>query len=407
MLLRKLMNVIAISLPLMAAQSASGGLVGYWPLDGDATDLSSSGIDGEVEGDHLFTDDVPAALGVGQSIHINPEGAFPGEEGYVDLGNPDILNFGENDWTISTWMKVNEFGIGVRGNLFSNGGDNGGGVRYVLAYIENGGQAIVLTTDDNSDKRQAQADAAEFEVDDEEWHHIVGLREETELRVYIDGELAGENFDLPDGYDLSGTDQLPAYIGLGADAGSGAFEKWFQGWIDDVAVWDEALTEEQILAVGTGDFSEWLDIGPAVAGDFNNSGARDVEDIDLLTAGINAGDTSFDLDGDGDVDGEDRVYFVETLSNTFFGDSNFDGEFNSADFVTVFVPAKYETGQAATFQEGDWNGDGVFDSADFVTAFVGAGYEGGPREGGLMVVPEPSGAALLLVGLLGLLARRR
>jgi hypothetical protein len=370
-------------------------------------DLSSSGINGTVEGDHLFTDDVPPALGGGQSIHINPDGAIPGEEGYVDLGNPDILNFGENDWTISAWMKVNEFGFGVRGNIFSNGGDNGGGVRYVLAYIENGGQAIVLTTDDNADKRQAQASAADYFVDDEEWHHIVGQREETELRVFIDGELAGENFDVPDGYDLSGTDQLPAYIGLGADAGSGAFEKFFQGWIDDVAVWNEALTEAQILTVMGGDFSEWINVGPSVPGDFNLNGARDVDDIDLLTAGVNAGDVSFDLDGDGDADADDRVYFVQTLSNTFFGDSNFDGEFNSADFVTVFVPAKYETGQPATFSEGDWNGDGKFDSADFVTAFVGAGYESGPRDGGLMVVPEPSGIILFFVGFLGMFVRRR
>ena len=53
-----------------------------------------------------------------------------------------------------------------------------------------------------------------------------------------------------------------------------------------------------------------------------------------------------------------------------FGDSNHDGVFDSSDFVTVFVAAKYETGFAATFEEGDWNGDGFFDSLDFVDAFV-------------------------------------
>jgi len=404
MRLRNYLCVGVVCLSMATAHLANAELVGYWPLDGDGADSSANGLDGTPMGDHLFTDDVPAALGGGQSIHLNPDGAFAEEAGYVDLGNPDELNFADNDWTVSAWMKINEFGFGVRGNLFSNGGDNGGGVRYVLAYLENGGQAAVLTTDDNTDKRQAQAPLDEFEVDDEAWHHIVGLRQDTELRVYIDGEFAGENLDVPDGYDLSGTDQLPAYIGLGADAGSGDFEKFFQGWIDDVAVWDEALTEEQIAKIGTGDFSEWLAIGPTVAGDFNNNGARDAGDLDLLAEAMMNNDAAFDLDNDGDTDADDRTVWVQTLANTFFGDADFNGEFNSGDFVTVFGAAKYETGQPATWSQGDWNGDGVFNSGDFVTAFGGGGYEGGPREGGLQTVPEPSSAVLGICGLLFVMA---
>ena len=407
MRLRDFTGIGAVCAALLLANGATAELVGYWPLDGDGKDLSGNGLDGEVLGEHLFDEDVPAALGGGQSIHLNPDGAFPEEAGYVDLGNPDLLNFSDNDWTVSAWMKVNEFGFGVRGNLFSNGGDNGGGVRYVLAYLENGGQAVVLTTDDNADKRQAQAPNDEYEVDDEEWHHVVGQREGTELRVFINGDLAGENLDVPDGYDLSGTDQLPAYIGLGADSATGDFEKFFQGWIDDVAVWDEALTEAQIASVGMGDFSEWLEIGPAVAGDFNGNGARDVGDLDMLAVGMMNNDAAFDLDDDGDADADDRAVWVQTLANTFFGDADFNGEFNSGDFVTVFGAAKYETDQPATWSEGDWNGDGVFNSGDFVTAFGGGGYESGPRDGGLQTVPEPSSLALVACGLLAMAARRR
>ncbi|MCA9215605.1 MAG: PEP-CTERM sorting domain-containing protein [Planctomycetales bacterium] len=404
MFLRRFTQTMAICLSLVVVGAVNGDLIGYWPLDGNGDDISGNGLNGMPTGDFLFTDDVPDGLS-GQSIHINPEGVFPGEEGYVDLGNPDLLNFGDNDWTVSAWMKVNEFGFGVRGNIFSNGGDNGGGVRYVLAYIENGGQAIVLTTDDNTDKRQAQASADDYEVDDEAWHHIVGQREDTELRVYIDGELAGENLDVPDGYDLSGTDQLPAYIGIGADAGSGAFEKSFQGWIDDVAVWNTALTEDQIAAVAKGDFSEWL--GGGVAGDFNGSGARDVADLDMLAAAMGGNDATFDLNNDGQVNYDDRVEWVVGLSNTYIGDANFDGQFNSSDFVAVFGAAKYETGQDATWAEGDWNGDGKFNSGDFVAAFAGGGYEGGPRPGGLQTVPEPSSIVLVVCGMICLAARRR
>ena len=143
-----------------------------------------------------------------------------------------------------------------------------------------------------------------------------------------------------------------------------------------------------------------------VAGDFNGNGMRDMSDLDLLAMAA-AGDTSFDLNNDGTVNAEDRRVWVEDLANTHFGDSNFDGEFSSSDFVTVFGAAKYETGQEATFAEGDWNGDGVFNSSDFVTAFSGGGYEMGPRDGGLQTVPEPAAGLLALFGFLALLGVRR
>ena len=146
-----------------------------------------------------------------------------------------------------------------------------------------------------------------------------------------------------------------------------------------------------------------------VAGDFNGNGMRDAEDIDLLSVAITNNDTDgkFDLNGDGSVNAADRTEWVEVLTNTYFGDSNFDGQFNSSDFVTVFGAAKYESGEAANWSEGDWNGDGLFNSSDFVTAFSGGGYEGGERDGGLQTVPEPSSLVALLLGAGMLLGRYR
>lgn len=182
-------------------------------------------------------------------------------------------------------------------------------------------------------------------------------------------------------------------------------------------------TEQLIKLIGTADFDDGdenfgngndpglsmyvlsLAAGVGVPGDYNGNGMRDVEDLDLQAAGVAAGDLAFDLNGDGSVNFGDREEWI-SLTNTYFGDSNFDGEFSSADFVTVFVPALYETGQAAGFAEGDWNGDGVFNSSDFVTAFASGGYEKGPLPGGLMTVPEPSSLVLLLLGV-GCIIRRR
>ena len=148
---------------------------------------------------------------------------------------------------------------------------------------------------------------------------------------------------------------------------------------------------------------------PGVAGDHNSNGERDVADLDLQAEQIGAADPdlSFDLNSDGAVDFADRQEWVIGLTNTFIGDANFDGEFNSSDFVTVFGAAKYETDQPATWAEGDWTGDGKFNSSDFVAAFGGRGYESGPREGGIQVVPEPSSIVLISLGFFGLALRRR
>ncbi len=139
-----------------------------------------------------------------------------------------------------------------------------------------------------------------------------------------------------------------------------------------------------------------------VAGDFNGNGQRDPTDVDLMTIEMlsHSPDLAFDLNGDGHVDFSDRSIWAEELANTYIGDANFDGEFNSGDFVTIFVAAKYETRTPATWTEGDWNGDNYFNSSDFVCAFSCGAYEIGPRPGGLQVVPEPSAIVTFLTLLL-------
>ena len=142
-------------------------------------------------------------------------------------------------------------------------------------------------------------------------------------------------------------------------------------------------------------------------GDFNSNGSLDVEDLDLLTAGMANNDLAFDLNSDGSTDFGDRLIWVEQLATTYIGDANLDGEFNSADFVAVFTTSKYESGESATWAEGDWNGDGVFSSSDFVVAFSGGGYEQGPQELGQLAVPEPATMLIVELGLMAMLIRRR
>ena len=115
---------------------------------------------------------------------------------------------------------------------------------------------------------------------------------------------------------------------------------------------------------------------------------------------------AYDLNGDDLVNFADREVWVNDLKNTWIGDANLNGEFNSGDMVQVFARGLYETGNPAGWEDGDFNGDTVFGSGDMVAAFVGGGYEQGLKEGGpnaaVSAVPEPSSVLLLLVGLAAL-----
>ena len=154
--------------------------------------------------------------------------------------------------------------------------------------------------------------------------------------------------------------------------------------------------------------------GVGVAGDYNGNGLLDAGDLDLhASVGIANQDLAYDANNDGVVDVADRVVWTNDLKNTWMGDSDLNGVFDTADFVLVFGEGKYETGDAATWGQGDWDGNQVFDSGDFVAAFGNGGYEMGERAGGpnpvTAVVPEPSSMVLALISLLGLagVARRR
>ena len=107
----------------------------------------------------------------------------------------------------------------------------------------------------------------------------------------------------------------------------------------------------------------------------------------------------FDLDRSGQVDKQDRLYWIEKLWNSYVGDANLDGAFDTADFVLVFQAGHYEDDLAdAIWETGDWNGDHHFDTADFVLAFQRGGYEEGPRTGAL-AVPEPDNLASVLTAM--------
>jgi hypothetical protein len=146
-----------------------------------------------------------------------------------------------------------------------------------------------------------------------------------------------------------------------------------------------------------------------LAGDLDQDGQLSAADIDLLSAAVRQGssDLAYDLDRNGRVQNEDRVYWVEQLKRTCFGDANLDGLFDTTDFVLVFQAGEYEDATAGNskWATGDWNGDADFSSSDFITAFQAGCYERGTRAA-VAAVPEPTCGGGWLIGSLMLAARR-
>ena len=146
--------------------------------------------------------------------------------------------------------------------------------------------------------------------------------------------------------------------------------------------------------------------------DYSGDNQLTVADVDELLAAIKNGsaDAQFDVNGDGMVDAADVSDYVSRgdILNSYVGDANLDGEFNSGDLVDLFVAGEYEDGvpMNSTWSTGDFNGDGEFGSGDLVAAFVGGGYEAGPRAA-TAAVPEPAAAGLLLIGALCVAVCRR
>lgn len=392
--------VFGIVFCFSVAVQARADVYRWWPLDdgeGDvAKDVGPHSVDGEI-----FDFDIDG-LGDGGSVWVNDaeRGTVLGVNGaWVEAGTIPVLEL-DTDFSWGFWAKQDESqaspsNVIIVGNRYDEFGADTSPREFVkftpnrFEYHMDAG--VVLET--NPDGTESFLDDLQY-IDcdfcperhipsDGEWIYHTVVKDGPMLSYYRDGVLG--NTDEIETDQLS-EDPLPFNMG-----GQNNAETWI-GYLSDVRLWDHALTADEVVAAMGG-----TNVG---AGDFNADGVLDASDIDALTNEINSGGngTAFDLNGDGAVDGSDRTMWIKDLKNTWIGDSNLDGEFNSSDFVQVFGAGEYEDAATlnSTWATGDWNGDGEFNSSDFVAAFGDGGFELGPRVAA--TVPEPSGLILCLLG---------
>lgn len=232
--------IFAVSAVFLLA-SASGlraELIGLWSFDGDASDGSGNGNNGEIpDGNGEFSDDVPEALNGGQSLLM--EGG-----GYVEIPHADILNI-EEAMTISAWVKP-EGNVSWDGIIAKNPGD-GSGANHAGNFelrLNAGSRVLELLWEQGSPNSTTSVPSDE-PVPEGEWTHVaVTAERDGDVLFYINGELAGQQFSSAD---FGWTNENPLYIGTRADL----FTQ-FDGKIDEVALFNEVLPEARIVELANG-----------------------------------------------------------------------------------------------------------------------------------------------------------
>ncbi len=227
------------------------GLVGHFKLDETATTSGATVVDSS----SVPTNGTPLGAGGANnlpqpSVDVPPaitftnlrSLSFDGTDDYVSING--IANKVTSNLTISYWVKAPAIYTSAsrKGAPFIINSSTGGNVLLIM---------IGDTANPANDNELVVYDGGTIEiatdtvVADNTWHHIAYQRSGSTGAVYIDGVLKGTHTA---NFTLASTDQWS----LGQDFDGGTLSDLYQGQLDDVRIFNRALsgTEIQNLASG-------------------------------------------------------------------------------------------------------------------------------------------------------------
>lgn len=208
---------------------AHADLVGYWNFDGSSTattvDASVGTVDGILVGGAQLTGDTGGIQG----------GAVQITNGYVDFGN----DFPSTDtFSVQAWVKVAPGNTMAMIPVSKHWSTETQG--YFLSINKAANQEGVDTEGFYSANSNAyQIAVGGTNINDGLWHQLVGVYNNGTMSIYVDGQLAGIGSA---GYANNAAD----FIVGGLFSANGTPENDFTGMIDDVGVWNNALTAADV-----------------------------------------------------------------------------------------------------------------------------------------------------------------
>ena len=219
--------------PALSCVKPPSGLVSWW-----SADISSGGVVPDINNGRNNGTIVGGVTVV--SMEVGNAFQFDGRSGYINIGNPEDLNFGIGPFSLEAWFNWTGEGKGkVVNNIIrkSNYGP-GTGSGYWLRIGQDLEFSVGATTQSEG---QSIATAP---ISAGEWHHAVATKDSSgNLQLYVNGELHGTV--LRQTKNAESTSRSSFAIGAWPDAGS----EFFHGSIDEVTVYNRALNASEVRAL--------------------------------------------------------------------------------------------------------------------------------------------------------------
>jgi len=202
------------------------GVVAAYSFENDVKDSSGNGYDGAVLGAPTFV-----AGRTGQALKLN------GVSDCVNLGSWPVFNFA-GSFSISVWANIEAWATNWQHVLVGNRGESGIGWQL---RRRNNNKICFTTRGVGQDDQGSTLDAPL-----NEWVHIAAVYDNAAntKRIYVNG--------VEDAFVAVNPGRVAAtthnvYLGARANAANTGSEARFTGMLDEVKLYDVALTPEEVL----------------------------------------------------------------------------------------------------------------------------------------------------------------
>jgi len=155
---------------------------------------------------------------------------FEGDDDYVDCGNNSSLDL-VDEGSVELWLYARSF-TGGRG-IISKGPYGSGSPQYSNYYVEFNGNGFLYWSLGNQTTTNVVV-TSQGAIVLNEWSHVVFLFDSNNLKVYVNGVETGSTARTITPVAVSGSLRIgKAYLN-------------FDGYIDEVTIYNQALTAEEI-----------------------------------------------------------------------------------------------------------------------------------------------------------------
>lgn len=213
------------------ATKVPAGLVAHYQLDGDATDDTGNALDGTLVG----------SPGAANDRYANGSGSytFDGSTQYITVADNSLLK-PANSITIAAWAYHSNWSGCDSGDpsILSKGESGDSGVYFECDSATNE-LAFILGRDGTKIKIGIDPSSLSGGA----WHHLTGTYDGRTMKFYVNGVLKNTN-DAGASYSIDHSNDV-FYIAQDWES------EEFPGSIDDVRVYDRALTAGEVKALAT------------------------------------------------------------------------------------------------------------------------------------------------------------